>query len=177
MCIRDSSFTVRSASELNTSSITIFLGQEKIIEALDLPNTGGDQIWKDTLLGETFLSEGQQMISVRINRSGANLKLLKIQSKEAEAGLKIFDYKLYPNPMSNRIKIEFSSLVSTNVKVAIYNINGQSVWSKNHKALAGDNSIVWSGKNINASLLASGIYFISIDDGHKKIQEKITLIR
>ena len=40
-----------------------------------------------------------------------------------------------------------------------------------------NNSIVWSGKNINASRLASGIYFISIDDGHKKIQEKITLIR
>ena len=173
----DYSFTIRSASEVNTSSITIFLGQEKIIEALDLPNTGGDQIWKDTLLGETFLSKGQQMISVRINRTGANLKLLKIQSKEAKAGLKIFDYKIYPNPMSNRTKIEFSSLVSTDVKLTIYNINGQRVWSKTHKALAGDNSILWSGKSINGTILASGVYFISLDDGQKKIQEKITLIR
>jgi len=173
----DYSFTVRSASEINTSSVTIFLGQEKIIEALDLPNTGGVQIWKDTLLGEGFLPKGEQMISLRINRPGANLKLLKIQSKEAARGLKIFDYKLYPNPMSDRIKIEYTSLVNTEVKVSIYNINGQRVWSKTHKALAGDNSILWSGKNMNANILSSGIYFISLDDGHKKIQEKITLIR
>ena len=79
--------------------------------------------------------------------------------------------------MSNRTKIEFSSLVSTDVKLTIYNINGQRVWSKTHKALAGDNSILWSGKSINGTILASGVYFISLDDGQKKIQEKITLIR
>ena len=170
-------FTIRSASETNSSSVTIFLGQEKIIDALDLPNTKGSQIWKDTILGEALLPKGKNLLSVRINRSGANLKLLNIQSKEAIGGLRIFEHKLYPNPMSDKIKIEFTSVVKTDVNISIYNINGQKVWGKTDKSFAGSNHIIWNGKNMNESFLASGIYFISLDDGHKIIKEKVTLIR
>jgi len=164
-------------AETNNGSIEIFIDQEKIINAIGFPNTGDNQIWKDTVLGEAFLPKGKQMLTVRVNRTGANLKLLKIESNEAKNGLISFSHQIYPNPMSNQLKIEYESLFNTQIIVAIYNINGQKVWATERRSIPGKNQVIWLGTSSRKRQVSSGIYFLTLDDGNKTIQEKITIIR
>ena len=123
-------FIARIASEVNNSSISIFNNNEIIIKAIDLPNTGGSQIWQDIQLGKVNLLKGNQLITVRINRGGANLKILEIKSEEASQGVRIFEYQIYPNPMSEKINIDFSSLVNTQITISIYDLKGYQIWRK-----------------------------------------------
>lgn len=170
-------FHAKSASENNSASIVIFLNGNKIIEPIDLPNTGGDQIWTETLIGEASLNKGQHSLMVLVSRNGANLKLLKIQSKEANQGLRIFSHKLYPNPIKDYLNIEFESLTNNPASIKIYNINGQLIWWKKSTPKVGENNYSWNVKDINGKVISNGIYFVTIDDGEKTIKEKFTLIR
>ncbi len=170
-------FHVRSASESSGTSIVIFSGQTKIIDSVDLPNTGGNQIWVNTKLGEAILPKGKQMLTVRINRPGANLKLLSIKSNEAESGLRVFEHQIYPNPMSDLIKIEFSSLLNSEIILSIYDLSGRIIWENRTNVKVGKNEVYWFGKNMQGSRVSNGVYLLSLDDGKKLIQEKITLLR
>ena len=114
---------------------------------------------------------------VLVSRNGANLKLLKIQSKEANQGLRIFSHKLYPNPIKDYLNIEFESLTNNPVSIKIYNINGQLIWWKKSSPKVGENNYSWNVKDINGKVISNGIYFVTIDDGEKTIKEKFTLIR
>ena len=117
------------------------------------------------------------MFTVRVNRPGANLKLLKIESNEAKDGLISFSHQIYPNPMSNQLKIEYESLFNTQVNIAIYNINGQEIWATERRSIPGKNQVIWLGTSLRGQQVSSGIYFLDLYDGNKTIQEKITIIR
>jgi len=102
---------------------------------------------------------------------------LKIESNEAKNGLISFSHQIYPNPMSNQLKIEYESLFNTQIIVAIYNINGQKVWATERRSIPGKNQVIWLGTSSRKRQVSSGIYFLTLDDGNKTIQEKITIIR
>jgi hypothetical protein len=173
----DYTFSVRSASSANQGAIVIYSGQEKIIDAVDLPVTGGNQIWINTEIGEAYLSKGLQTLKILIGRPKVNLKLLKIESNEAKNGLISFNHQIYPNPMSNQLKIEYESLFNTQINFAIYNINGQEIWATERRSRPGENQFIWLGTSSKGRQVSSGIYFLTLDDGNKTIQEKITIIR
>ena len=173
----DYTFSIRSASSANQGAIVIYSGQEKIIDAVDLPVTGGNQIWINTEIGEAYLSKGLQTLKILIGRPKVNLKLLKIESNEAKNGLISFNHQIYPNPMSNQLKIEYESLFNTQINVAIYNINGQEIWATERRSRPGENQFIWLGTSSKGRQVSSGIYFLTLDDGNKTIQEKITIIR
>ena len=171
------SFHVRSASESSGASIIIFSGQNKIIDVVDLPNTGDNQIWVNTKLGEAILPKGKQILTVRINRPGTNLKLLSVQSNEAENGLRIFEHEIYPNPMGELVKVEFSTLVNSDITLSIYDLTGRVIWKNRKNIKVGKNELYWFGKNMNGDRVSNGVYFLTLNDGNKLIQEKITLVR
>ena len=173
----DYTFSVRSSSSANQGAIVIYSGQEKIIDAVNLPVTGGNQIWIDTEIGEAYLSKGLQTLKVLIGRPEVNLKLLKIESNEAKNGLISFNHQIYPNPTSNQLIIEYESLFNTQINFAIYNINGQKIWATVRRSKPGKNQVIWSGTSSKGRQVSSGIYFLTLDDSNKTIQEKITLIR
>ena len=173
----DYTFSVRSSSSTNQGAIVIYSGQEKIIDAVDLPVTGGNQIWIDTEIGEAYLSKGLQTLKVLIGRPEVNLKLLKIESNEAKNGLISFNHQIYPNPISNQLKIEYESLFNTQINFAIYNINGQEIWATEKRSRPGKNQVIWLGTSSRGRQVSSGIYFLTLDDGNQTIQEKITIIR
>ena len=170
-------FYAKTASENNNASIIIFSDGKKIIDPVNLPNTQGKQIWKETFLGEASLSKGIQTLMVLINRDGANLKLFTIRSKEAEEGLRIYSYKVYPNPIQDQLNIQYESLAASNVEIGISNINGQAVFNKIINSKIGLNRFKWYGKNSNGISVSSGVYLLTLNDGKKTIKEKFTIIR
>jgi hypothetical protein len=82
------------------------------------------------------------------------------------------DFKLYPNPFTNNIRIEANNNQSLNLN--IYSINGQLVFKTSmNKAFS------WNGKNQSGSVLQKGIYLVKLTEpktGKVLLSEKINFI-
>ena len=61
------------------------------------------------------------LLARTIQKSG-----LKIQVAEENP----MSYTVFPNPFSDKIKIQFSEISKSPTFIAIYNISGQSIWEK-----------------------------------------------
>jgi hypothetical protein len=61
------------------------------------------------------------LVARTIQKSG-----LKIQLAEENP----MTYTVFPNPFSDKIKIQFSEISKSHTFIAIYNISGQSIWEK-----------------------------------------------
>ena len=171
-------FSIISSAESAEASVAIYNSQNQvIISEKKLPVTQDYDLWVETVLGEAELKKGVNEIRLSIIRGGANLKILKVSSNSSRSGEVIFSHKIYPNPTSNSSSISFESLSEKHVKINVYNVQGQLVWSDNTKAFVGDNIYKLILKNRNGKGLSNGIYFLTLDDGKKTIKEKITLIK
>ena len=73
--------------------------------------------------GVTMLQGFKQpnLLARTIQKSG-----LKIQVAEENP----MTYTVFPNPFSDKIKIQFSEISKSPTFIAIYNISGQSIWEK-----------------------------------------------
>ncbi len=171
-------FSIISSAESAEASVALYNNQNQaIISEKKLPVTQDYDLWVETVLGEAELKKGVNEIRLSIIRGGANLKILKVSSNSSRSGEVIFSHKIYPNPTSNSSSISFESLSEKHVKINVYNVQGQLVWSDNTKAFVGDNIYKLILKNRNGKGLSNGIYFLTLDDGKKTIKEKITLIK
>jgi hypothetical protein len=80
---------------------------------------------------------------------------------------------VYPNPVSDFSNINLNLNSSVNVSYKVYNLLGDVVYSEDAGILAsGNHSLGFNVKN-----LTSGMYFISLQIGDKKITRKITVNR
>ena len=133
-------FSIISSSEQVEASIALCNKQNQlIISEKKLPITQDYDLWVETPLGEAELEKGMNEIRLSIIRGGANLKLLKISSNSSRSGEVIFSHKVYPNPTSSTSNVAFESLSENYIKVRVYNLKGQLVWSDNAKASVGSN--------------------------------------
>ena len=66
---------------------------------------------------------------------------------------------------------------SKKVKVAIFDLQGKEIWSGFKRSKAGENIFEWNALDNKRNKVSNGIYFILIDDGHKVIKEKFTVLR
>ena len=171
-------FSIISSAESAEASVALYNNQNQaIISEKKLPVTQDYDLWVETVLGEAELKKGVNEIRLSIIRGGANLKMLKVSSNSSRSGEVIFSHKIYPNPTSNSSSISFESLSEKHIKINVYNVQGQLVWSDNTKAFVGDNIYKLTLKNRDGKGLSNGIYFLTLDDGKKTIKEKITLIK
>jgi hypothetical protein len=72
---------------------------------------------------------------------------------------------LYPNPCSHYFKVHFNSALHTESAVNIYDFTGRLVLHQDLKARQ-------TAIEIDVSGLASGLYYIEIQDGGKRIHGK-----
>lgn len=79
----------------------------------------------------------------------------------------------YPNPFNPVTKISFSIPSMQDVKLSVYNSNGQLVNELLNKKLSGGiHSVEFNGDKLN-----SGIYFYSLESDGKKVTRKMLLIK
>ncbi|MDP6936248.1 MAG: zinc-dependent metalloprotease [Candidatus Marinimicrobia bacterium] len=80
---------------------------------------------------------------------------------------------IYPNPFNPEVKIEFETMISSQIKVAIYNVKGQEIsLLKNHFLPSGRHAASW-----NANGHSSGIYFLRITSGNHTISAKLIFLQ
>ena len=171
-------FSIISSSETAGSSVSIFNEEnETLIDEAKLPNTQSYDIWTETELGKADLGKGKNVLRLSITRGGSNLKMLKVTSKASTSGMVIFNHKVYPNPTPKSLNIHFDAFSSKKVKVAIFDLQGKEIWSGFKRSKAGENIFEWNALDNKRNKVSNGIYFILIDDGHKVIKEKFTVLR
>ena len=84
----------------------------------------------------------------------------------------------YPNPFNPETNISFSIPSEQKVTLTIYNLKGQKVKELVSGTLpAGEQSVVWEGKDENGKQAASGLYFYKLKTGKKEISKKMLLLK
>jgi len=87
----------------------------------------------------------------------------------------------YPNPFNPSTIISFtipSELTNSNVKLKIYNIQGEEITTLvNDYMPAGNYLVKWNGTNNNGQGVPSGVYIYNISAGDKHVAGKMTLIK
>ncbi len=84
----------------------------------------------------------------------------------------------YPNPFNPSTIIQYSIKEPSNVKLTIYNILGQKVYTLvNKQQNAGTYSVQWNAKNEYGTKVSTGIYFYRLEAGNQfvKIKKMILL--
>ncbi len=82
----------------------------------------------------------------------------------------------YPNPFNPETTISFNMIENGPATVQVYNLRGQLVKTLlNDQVKAGNQNVVWKGKDANNKNVASGIYFYRITTPDNTIQKKMIL--
>ncbi len=80
---------------------------------------------------------------------------------------------LYPNPVSDLLKVNYSLLQNSDVIINVTNINGEVVFTQNEgNKFEGQHISV-----INLNSLNNGLYFVNIIAGDQAIAKKVVLIK
>lgn len=84
----------------------------------------------------------------------------------------------FPNPCNPETNISFSLHEEIDIDLSIYNIKGQKVIQlTDGKLNKGKHSFVWYGKDSNAKIVGSGIYFYKVQSKHFNKSGKIVLLK
>lgn len=90
----------------------------------------------------------------------------------------IFLYSNYPNPFNPETTIKYDLDRETVVSLKIYNLLGQEVRQLFHgKQGAGQQKVLWDGRDERGKELASGIYIYRLDAGKVSKTKKMILVK
>jgi hypothetical protein len=83
----------------------------------------------------------------------------------------------YPNPFKTDTHITFNVSKSSKTSLAIYNIRGQLVQKLAQGQLPeGKHVYTWNARNAQGQRVASGVYFVRLEQGTRRETRKIVLI-
>jgi hypothetical protein len=76
-------------------------------------------------------------------------------------------FHLFPNPANSLINIEFAPLSEDILNLIIHDVNGKTVHTELYEGVAGLNKLT-----LGISDLPTGMYFITLQNGSTRYQEK-----
>ncbi|MCB0761035.1 MAG: aryl-sulfate sulfotransferase [Flavobacteriales bacterium] len=79
---------------------------------------------------------------------------------------------IYPNPVSDQLNVEMSSVENQRVVVRVLDLTGQVVYSNQHTLVTGTNLI-----QVETSDLAAGMYTLSVAGDHAELTETFVVSR
>ncbi|MBN2829666.1 MAG: T9SS type A sorting domain-containing protein [Candidatus Cloacimonetes bacterium] len=84
----------------------------------------------------------------------------------------------YPNPFNPETTIAFSLKEKGNVKIDIYNITGQHIYTVTNETYdPGHHTIIWNGDGKNGNKVPTGIYFYKMESGTYTKTRKMILLK
>jgi hypothetical protein len=79
------------------------------------------------------------------------------------------NFALYPNPNKGNFSIQFESISTNDINIAVHDIRGRSIFERNYP-----NTGMFS-QNLQLDNVQSGIYIVTVKDGDKKVVKKIVV--
>jgi hypothetical protein len=80
--------------------------------------------------------------------------------------------KLFPNPTSGRVQLDFSLAEASEVQLLVYSLSGQQLLLKNKSASAGVQQL---NLDLKAAGIESGIYFLELRSSNERFITKLIL--
>ncbi|MGC9513069.1 MAG: cellulase family glycosylhydrolase [Fidelibacterota bacterium] len=173
---------IRVATPNNNGQLRLTINDEAPGYVIDIPATGGWQIWDSVCINDVCLSEGTQILTLHILSGSFNLNQLSftLTSNEILTPLlpTAFIGNAYPNPFNSTIKIPLLLQGQHRVTIDIYNVQGTKVITLVDEKLGnGYYNLEWNGQNKQGTQIASGIYFARITVNQKKITQKLVFVQ
>jgi hypothetical protein len=110
---------------------------------------------------------------LRISTGSVNFRTEEESIATNEQEMEVFAesaLKLYPNPASNVLTVEYISETEGDVWVNVYNLSGQRVLQQQTTAVTGGNK-----QTINTESLSSGVYVLQLNNGGQTQYSKFTI--
>jgi N-acetylneuraminic acid mutarotase len=136
-----------------------------------------DYLWSDgstkqqLTIDTTGYGIGTHTIWVQVTKNDCNgFDSINITFKKSTGilGSEIENVKVYPNPFSSRIWLDFP-VTSSETKIKIVNVLGSEVYNSNISSVNSNSKIT-----IDLSWLTKGLYYLEISDqDHKKIEKLV----
>jgi hypothetical protein len=99
-----------------------------------------------------------------------------VSNSDQHTGSPLVALSNHPNPFNPDTRISFNLKEAAHVKLQIFNLKGQLVKIVHEGLLtAGSHSLIWNGKDDREQPVASGIYFLRLDDGKRISHKKMCL--
>ncbi len=155
--------TYRVASPNNGGSFNILVN-DRIVDEVDVPNTGSWQVWQ-SVAGNITLEPGMQYLKLDVIGGGFNFNYIDIElieTNSAELSTKNMVLEIFPNPASDRIVIRASDFQYNNIE--IFDAMGKVVMKK---------SAVFEPELQLPLKLADGLYFLRVSNEEEYRWSKI----
>ena len=137
----------------------------------------GKYLWPNFYVGQTWQQELDFLtdwIDQRLVWMDANMPYpetsVKVHTEAQES------FTVSPNPFNSSMTIKLPDFGEQFVEINVYDILGHRVRTLCNANINSAKSLTWDGRDQNGDDLSSGIYFIDIRGGERKII-KVTLVR
>ena len=149
------------------------------IEIADLPRSGGNWgSWKnhsiDLPIGAMTSTTQFAFYYDDSDTYAYGAGIDNINIYENTNSVKILEFTgfldIYPNPNNGEFEILFSSVISSDVQIIVYNIEGKRIFEKNYKNFTSE-----FRQKINLGNQAKGIYQLRIINGVNSVSRQITI--
>ena len=142
--------------------------------AEDTDNISYRSYWYNTSSGWNMISTGEYLMrTIVVTPTGIK--------EIGNDGVRPASYQLvgnYPNPFNPSTDIKFLAPQDGNVRIDIYNINGQLVKTVlDEYVSAGVKAVTWDGTNADGSKVNSGIYLYKLTAGDVVQTQKMVLMK
>jgi len=88
------------------------------------------------------------------------------------------ELKIYPNPASGSISIEFENNNEQEIELSVYDITGKHIITLINKNIPpGVQQILWNGKDKNGKEVKSGSYLVSLSYGRNFVSQTVEIVR
>jgi len=120
--------------------------------------------------------------SLKVFRGRADDKTSQVHSASVGKGTPFSSEttRAEPNPSSGDVSFVFSLTGPTAVKIRIFDIAGTLVWTRSlgeSETHAGENRVLWKGRNRDENKVASGLYLCLISATGRTVTKKVAIIR
>ena len=172
----------RFAAPGNNGKIQLLINNQPLGGEISLPSTGGWQNWNTISIENLSLSEGEQILTLRILQNGFNFNRLNFSVSSTKILKPLlptaFIGDAYPNPFNNIIKIPIVLQGKHQVKAFITDLSGKKIATlANEKRDSGRYDLEWQGQNNKGQRIASGIYLLKITLNNKSASQKLVLLQ
>jgi len=166
---------------LNSSSMNVtILGNFDVLAGDIVPGFQHTGYWYDFFSGDSVLVENTSEV---INLQAGEYRLYtdeKLEYTGPDLGILDIDkglaMNIYPNPSTEDINIIFSLSELSEVKIAVFNLNGQKIKTViDQELLPGEHKTTWNTLNESGRKVSKGMYFCELTIDNKKVVQKVIL--
>jgi len=87
-----------------------------------------------------------------------------------------FQLKIYPNPVNDKVNIEYNLNFSSDIEICIYNISGMLVHCyKNEKILLGNYTYSWNLTDLSQKRVQTGFYICRMKIADRVLTSKLII--